>query len=91
MPSPHKSSKPARKAAASRQVSQGSGTMDLSPGDTIEFSLTAGFKSGGTDYWAKFGATTAVRPGESGKEADERLKNAVVDGLNAHVTEIING
>lgn len=61
---------------------------NLGPGDTIDFGLSAGFKFDGTDWWAKAGGGTTIRPGETVAQARKRLADEVVDYLDEQVSDI---
>lgn len=60
----------------------------LSPGDRIEFSLTAGIKKRGGDYWVKVGAETVIRPGETADEAHDRINIFVIDKLDDATSQL---
>lgn len=61
---------------------------DLDVGDAIEFSETVHINpSKGVEVWIKTGASSNVRPGESGSKALDRVAKFVERKLNAQVDE----
>lgn len=62
----------------------------LSPGDTIDYSLTTYVKHPRHgEWWIKSGGTTTVRDGESPLQAKERLKDFVQTTLEESVAEVL--
>ena len=64
--------------------------VQLSPGDSIEYSLTAEikhYKKG--NWWVKVGGTTVIRDGETTDKAKARLRNFVHDTLEEASTDIL--
>jgi plastocyanin len=92
MPDPKKSI--VRKAATVRKAAQAArppATVDLSPGDTLEFSISSSVRVKGQETWIKFGITTAVQPGETAEQANDRLNDLVVSGMTERIDNYING
>lgn len=62
----------------------------LSPGDTVEYSLTAEIKSARHgNFWVKVGGSTTIRDGEDALSGKERLKKFVHSMLDESAKEII--
>lgn len=60
----------------------------LDEGNTIEFSATVEVKHPRKgNYWPKFGSSTQIRPGETPRQAADRLKGFVHAELDAQVLE----
>ena len=62
----------------------------LSPGDQIEFSITAEVKNrSGRSFWCKGGTTTTIRPDESVQQAKDRAVAFVSALVDEQVTEYL--
>ena len=79
------------KPAARRAVSRAQAAPRLYEGDELEFSLTAEIKHPrhGT-FWAKTGGKTTIRPGETSRQARDRLRAFCIDFLDDTTKQIIN-
>lgn len=62
----------------------------LDPGDTIEESVSASVKTGGSEVWVKVGATCKVRAGESADQAEARLNQFLNEKITERVNDIVN-
>jgi hypothetical protein len=74
-----------------RQVARGARIASaLSPGDTLEYSLTAEIKSPKTgNWWIKMGGSTTIRANESAPEAQKRLTEFVHNALDERAQELL--
>lgn len=64
------------------------GVHGLGEGDHIDFGVSVGFKTGGTEWWVKAGGSTTIRPGETSSTARNRLSTEVMDYLDTQVAEV---
>ncbi len=62
----------------------------LDPGDTIEESVSASVKTGGSEVWVKVGATCKVRQGETADQAEARLNGFLTQKISERVNDIVN-
>jgi len=77
-----------RKALSTDSSTDDSTNSSTSPGDNLEYSLTAGVKHQGIDYWVKCGATIAIRNGETTRHAQARIHRLVEGELDSRITEL---
>lgn len=79
---PTPAAKKARKAATAA-------IMDLSEGDSLEYSISASTRTRkGGEVWVKAGGSTTIREDETGVEAKDRLRTAVEHFLTEAVKEV---
>lgn len=65
-------------------------SLALSPGDTIEYSMTAEIKSARSgNWWLKVGGSTSIRDGESPDIAKKRLTDFVHSMMDERAQAII--
>ena len=77
-------------ASRRRPVRRSSITPALSPGDTIDFSLTGAMKHPRHgEWWIKCGGTTQIREDETAEAAKERLSKFVIAMLDEKAQEIL--
>ena len=62
----------------------------LDAGDAIEYGLTAAVRKGRSEFWVKVGVVGHLRPGETPRQANDRLAGVVHQTLDVRVNEIIN-
>lgn len=62
----------------------------LSPGDHVEFGITAEVKNRqGRSYWVKGGAVVTMREGESVGQCTSRVQTFVIDMVEEQITEYV--
>ena len=83
---------PKKKKPAARRVRKAPAKPDLlSPGDTVEHSLSIEVRGPSGAVWIKSGVTTQVRPGEDAASAQKRAEDFVARTIDRKARAIIAG
>lgn len=83
------------KKPVTRTVAKGGGVAKLSsalvPGDSIEYALTVAIKHPTKgEWWAKVGASSVIRDGETATGAQRRIRRFVHEMLDESANEILS-
>ena len=62
---------------------------DLSPGDQIEFGVTAEVKKNGRSFWVKGGAVITIRPDEDTHSAKQRVSEFVIAMVDEQISDYL--